>query len=107
MRESIYLLRCNPNLSTNVKLVCDSNYNLYLESYDANEQLSDTTYKKFAISPDSFISERMSTFYATLPSSLAFMARQDITSDTVQNIVDNQYDDIYYSGPRETADTRY
>ena len=56
MRESVYLLRCNPNLSTNVKLVCDSNYNLYLESYDANEQLSDTAYKKFAISPDSFIS---------------------------------------------------
>jgi len=118
MRESIYLLRCNPALSTNVKLVCDSSYNLYLESYDANEQLSNTAYKKFPVSPDSFISERISTFYtnnnntsstnnSNLPSSLAFGARQDITSDTVQTTVDNQYDDLYYSGPRITADTRY
>ena len=49
MNGSISLLRANPSLTTNVKLVVDTSYNLYLESYNSNRELSDKKYKKFLI----------------------------------------------------------
>lgn len=107
MKDSVYLLRANPALTTNIKLVCDSTYNLYLESYSANKELSDNKYKKVLISSDSFISERMAFFYKDLPSNLAFEVKNNIKSDTIQREVDRQYDDIYYSGMRMVEDTRY
>lgn len=107
MRESVYLLRANPALTTNVKLVCDSTYNLYLESYSANKELSSNKYKKFLISSNSFLSERIAYFYKDLPSNIAFDVKNDIKSDTVQLDINNQYDDIYYTGPRAVEDTRY
>lgn len=107
MKESIYLLRSNPSLTTNVKLVCDSSYNLYLESYSANKELSDNKYKKQQISPDSFISERLANFYKDLPSNLAFEVKNTTKSDAIQTDINLQYDDIYYSGMRIVEDTRY
>lgn len=107
MKESIYLLRANPSLTTNVKLVCDSSYNLYLESYSANKELSDNKYKKVLISSDSFISERLANFYKDLPSNLAFEVKNTIKSDTIQKDINLQYDDTYYSGMRMVEDTRY
>ena len=55
MNESIYLLRSNPALSTNIKLVVDTQYNLYFESYSASPELSDQKYKKFQINSTSFL----------------------------------------------------
>lgn len=107
MRESMYLLRANPALTTNIKLMCDSSYNLYLESYSANKELSNNKYKKFLISSNSFLSERIAYFYKDLPSELAFEVKNSIKSDNVQNDINNQYDDIYYTGPRAVEDTRY
>lgn len=107
MKKSIYLVRTNPALTTNVKLVCDTSYNLYLESYSSNLELSDNKYKKVLISSDSFISERISTFYKDLPSSLAFEVRQNSKSDTITNNLNDQIDDIYFSGMRMVEDTRY
>lgn len=107
MKKSVYLLRTNPLLTTNVKLICDTDYNLYLESYNTNSELSNSKYKKVLISSDSFISERIATFYTDLPSSIAFDIRQNAKSDTVQTSLNLQYDDIYMSGPRQVEDTRY
>lgn len=107
MNGSISLLRANPALTTNVKIVVDSSYNLYLESYSANLELSNKKYKKYLINSDVFISERIASFYKNLPSDIAFDVKNDIKSDTIQNTYLNQYDDIYYSGPRNVEDTRY
>lgn len=104
---SISLLRANPKLTTNYKLVVDRKYNLYLESYNTNTELADKRFKKFLINSESFISQRLAAFYNGLPTDLAFDIRNDIKSDTIQNNYNNQYDDIYYSGPRQIEDTRY
>ncbi|MFK5173556.1 hypothetical protein ACI3QN_13665, partial [Propionibacterium freudenreichii] len=77
----------------------DTKYNLYLESYSSNIELSDRKYKKFQISSDVFLSERYAKFYQGLPAYLAFDVRNDIKSDSIQSMYGNQYDDIYYSGP--------
>jgi hypothetical protein len=107
MNGSISLLRANPALTTNVKLMVDSEYNLYLESYSANRELSDKKYKKYLITTDSFLSQRIASFYKGLPANIAFDVKNDIKSDVIQSNYNNQFDDIYYSGARAVEDTRY
>lgn len=107
MNGSISLLRANPALTTNVKLVVDTQYNLYLESYSANRELSDKKFKKFQITADSFLSQRIASFYAGMPTDIAFDVKNDIQPDVIQVEYNNQIDDIYYSGGRTVEDTRY
>ena len=60
---SFGLVRTNPKLSTNVKLVCDSNYGLTLESFDANPELSDKQFKGIRVSPDTDYAFDLYRFY--------------------------------------------
>lgn len=107
MNGSISLLRANPALTTNCKIVVDTRYNLYLESYNTNRELSDKQFKKFQITTDSFLSQRIASFYKGLPTDIAFDVKNDIHSDIIQSEYNNQFDDIYYSGARNVEDTRY
>lgn len=107
MNGSISLLRANPALTTNIKLVVDTEYNLYFESYSVNRELSDKQFKKFQITSDSFLSQRIATFYKGLPTDIAFAVKNDIQSDVIQDDYNNQFDDTYYSGARNVEDTRY
>lgn len=106
-KGSISLLRTNPLLTTNVKLVVDSQYNLYLESYDTNAELSDKKFKKYLINYDAFLSQKIASFYKNTPTDIAFDVRNLTNSDNIQLDYNNQFDDIYYSGPRAVGDTRY
>lgn len=106
-KGSISLVRANPALTTNVKLVVDTNYNLYLESYNSNPELSDKRFKKYLITANSFLSQRIASFYKDIPTDIAFEVRNLTQSDAIQVDYDYQYDDLYYSGPRNVEDTRY
>jgi hypothetical protein len=106
-KGSISLVRANPALTTNVKLVVDTQYNLYLESYSSNPELSDKRFKKFLINHNSFLSQRIASFYKDIPTDIAFEVRNLTQSDAIQINYDLQYDDLYYSGPRNVEDTRY
>ena len=46
-KTSFGILRTNPKLTSNVKLISDSNDTLYLESFSANSELSKSKYKGF------------------------------------------------------------
>jgi hypothetical protein len=46
---SFQLLRTNPKLTTNVKLVVNSDGKLFLDSFDANSQISASEFKAFEI----------------------------------------------------------
>ena len=52
INKSFQLLRTNPALTTNIKLVVSSDYKLYLESFDTNKQLSDQKFKHVTINID-------------------------------------------------------
>jgi hypothetical protein len=52
-KTSFGLLRTNPRLTTNVKVVVDSKDVLYLESFDATRELSKSKYKGFKVSSNS------------------------------------------------------
>lgn len=106
-KGSISLVRANPALTTNVKLVVDTNYNLYLESYNSNPELSDKRFKKYMITVNSFLSQRIASFYKDIPTDIAFEVSNLTQSDAIQIDYDIQFDDLYYSGPRNVQDTRY
>lgn len=57
------LLRTNPKLSTNVKLVVDSDDRIFMDSFDANQSLADSKYKRYELSPESRYSYDLSRFY--------------------------------------------
>ena len=52
INKTFQLLRTNPALTTNVKLVVSSDNKLYLESFDTNTQLADQKYKHYQISKE-------------------------------------------------------
>lgn len=107
MSNTVSLIRTNVALTSNVKIIVDSVYNLYLESYNSNNELADRKYKKFLINENDFLSERYSKFYRNLPIDLAFEVKNTIKPDSVQTNFDNQIDDIYINGPRQISDNTY
>src|ERR1035437_9661924 len=98
INKSFQLLRTNPALTTNVKLVVSSDYKLYLESFDTNKQLSDQKFKHYPIAKSNLYEEQIIKFYDGLSSQIAFDIKYDSDNSTVFNTYDHQFDDIYWSG---------
>ena len=70
--KSFSLLRTNVGLTTNVKIVCDSSYNLYLESIDSVPELSSDRFKKFMFNKNNFFDELVPYFFKDFPSDTAY-----------------------------------
>jgi len=107
INNSFQLIRTNPALTTNVKLVVSSDYKLYLESFDTNKQLSDQKFKHFSIKKNNLYEDQIIKFYGGLSSQLAFDVKYDSDNSTVFNAYNNQFDDIYWSGAKSVEDTWY
>ena len=48
--ETFMLIRTNPKLTGNIKLVVDSEYKLYLDTFKVSSVLNDRRYRKYPIS---------------------------------------------------------
>ena len=95
---SFGLLRTNPVLTTNVKVVVDSNESIYMDSIDANSTLSNSAFKKFSINPEGKYSQDLSIFYKTVPNSIKYdVLRQDSDLSVYGNYA-KQYEDQYQYG---------
>ena len=104
INKSFQLLRTNPALTTNVKLVVSSDSTLYLESFNTNTQLSDNKYKHFKILKTQLYEEQIVNFYKGIPSQLAFDVKYDSDNTTVFKTYDKQFDDMYWSGAKSIED---
>lgn len=107
INKSFQLLRTNPALTTNVKLVVSSDYKLYLESFDTNSQLSNQKFKHFSLTKNNFYEEQIIKFYNGLSSQLAFEVKYDLDQSSVFTTYDKQFDDIYWSGAKSVEDNWY
>jgi len=107
INKSFQLLRTDTALTTNIKLVVDSNYKLYLESFDTNKQLSDQKFKHFLISKNNLYEEQVIKFYDGLSSQLAFDVKYDSDVTNVFSTYNQQFDDIYWSGAKSVEDNWY
>lgn len=105
--KSFYILRANPALSGNVKLVIDSKYNLYLESFNSNKVLQNKRFKHFGIRPEEYWKETIFNFFENIEAKTVFeVSNIDDKSDTYTNY-QYQFDDIYFSGASRVEDNYY
>lgn len=98
--KSFGLLRTNVALTTNIKIVVDSNYKLSLDSIESDPSLSLDKFKKVSFIKDNYYDELIPFFYKDLPSDVAFKVKYDNDSDTMSNNFAYQYDELYNYGAR-------
>ena len=106
---SFCLTRTNVKLSTNVKLVVDDLGNLYLDSFSANSELSNSAYKGFKIDPSSSYNEDICRFYGhgKFPKNLAYEVYQDYDSTKVLDDYCKQYEMFYSYGTEWIVSDRF
>ena len=107
---SFQLVRTNPKLTGNVKLTIDSNDHMWLNSIDANEELSKALYKRFAVDPTVSLPGNMFSFFdnGTTPSEIVFELNELFDSTKTSTDFKDQYDfDNYFSGVNYLTSRRY
>lgn len=104
--KSFALLRTNVGLTTNIKVMVDSQYNLSLDSIESNEQLSIDKLKKVKFSKTNYYDELISYFYKNIPSEIAFQIKFDNDLEVMSDDFSQQYDEIYQYGARNIIDNK-
>ena len=94
------LLRTNPKLSTNAKIVANSSNQIFLESIDATKELASVEYKRWALNPSGDYSQDLYKFYKNsfTPADLMYATRKDYSDFTVQDSFDKQIEEVYHYG---------
>src|SRR6056297_829857 len=107
--KSFQLLRTNPALTGNVKVVVDSEYKLYLETYNSIPELTAPRYKHYIINEEDKYDISVSNFFEKTPTDLVFAVRdkEDVYSDIMYSTYINQYDAIYFAGATNIDDQWY
>ena len=99
--QSFALLRTNPKLSGNNKIVVTEGGEIYLETIDANTQLASSKYKKKRLSKDGDYSFDLPKFYndTATPYDLIYDVKRDVPNDlTAFSDYEFQYEDTYRYG---------
>ena len=93
------ILRTNPKLTTNVKLVLTDD-NMYLESIDASSLLSGSRYKKFLIKETGSYSYDVSKFWnsTSTPLELAFQTKREYSDFSILDSYEKQFEETYCYG---------
>ena len=94
------LLRTNPKLSTNAKLVVNSSGKMFIESIEATKELASVEYKKFAVNKDARWSEDLSRFFmqSKTPADQIYLQKESYSNLTVQDTFENQIEEDYHYG---------
>ena len=104
------LVRTNPKLTGNVKLVVDSSQNLYFESIEANAELAKDKYKAYPIDPTSHHDSNLYRFFSNgnTPESIVFSVKTNVALDSTSSNFADQYDfSEYFAGARYCISKNY
>ena len=93
------ILRTNPKISSNIKVVVEDN-NMYLESFDASTELADSKFKKYVIKPSGDYSYDVSAFWSlnNTPLELAYHVKKNHSDFEVLDSYDKQFEKTYIYG---------
>ena len=107
-KASYSIVRTNPKLTGNVKLVSNG-LDLYLESFSANTELSSSTFKAFKISGEDTYDRDVWKFFqgGRFPAKLAYEAFQEFQDVSVLSQYQNQFEMFYSAGTRSIASNSY
>jgi len=103
--KSFGLLRTNPKLTTNAKIVVDSSDNIFLSSFSATKQLSSSEFKRFKLSGLGLYSMDLSRFYGNVPMTERFEVMRKFSDITSYNEYSKQFENQYNYGA-EFNDTK-
>ena len=104
--NSFGILRTNVGLTTNIKIMIDSMYNLSLDSIESNERLAIDKFKNVSFIKTNYYDELIPYFYKELPSETAFQIKYENDNDTMADDFRNQYDELYQYGARNIIDNK-
>jgi hypothetical protein len=107
---SFGLVRTNPKLTGNVKLTVDSNQDIWLNSIDAEKELSDDRYKKYRIGKNASYASDLNRFFdlGNTPPELVFsLYQQDTQYTSSKRNFSEQYDKFYQYGVTELKSKFY
>ena len=107
-KASYGIVRTNPKLTGNVKLVSNGE-DLYLESFNANTELSAASFKAFKISGKDTYDRDVWKFFqgGKFPAQLAYEVFQEYQDVAVLSQYQNQYEMFYSAGARSVASASY
>ena len=105
--KSFALLRTNPKLTSNVKLIVDSAGDIFLGSFKSNKILSQVAYQKFAISEGGTFSFDVAKFYKNLPNTDKYSVWRKFSDITPYADYEYQYEDQYNFGASFNATKLY
>ena len=107
-KASYSIIRTNPKLTGNVKLVSNGE-DLYLESFSANTQLATSTFKAFKLSGKETYDTDVFKFFqlGKFPTDLAYEVFQEYQDVSVLSQYQNQYEMFYSAGTRSVASEAY
>lgn len=98
--KSQVVLRTNPDLTSNVKLVIDSDGSLYLDSISANRVLANKRYKKYSLDQNGHYAYDLAKFYKDTPIDRAFETLRMDSDNSVYRDYEKQYEEQYQYGAR-------
>lgn len=105
---SYALLRTNPKLTGNVKVVVDSNSNLYLDTFKISDALSERKYRHISVGSSTYYGKSLMTKFKDLPSSEFYKIPDSCYSlFTPAQTYKNEYFDVYNSGVSTNSDELY
>ena len=104
--NSFAILRTNVGLTTNIKIMIDSNYSLSLDSIESNNDLCSDKFKKVKFNKKNYYDELISFFYKNLPSDIAYQIKYDNDVETMSDTFSKQYDELYQYGARNIIDNK-
>ena len=107
---SFQLLRTNPKLTSNIKLVVDGSDNLYLNAIPADAELAKDQYQKYSVDITKSHEFNVFNFYnkGKTPSKIAFKLGSTITQTVTARDLKNQFDfDFYTSGAKYLKSKQY
>ncbi len=100
-KTSFGILRTNPKLTSNIKLISDSKDRLFLESFNANSELSKSKYKGYPVSSNSDYYFDVYRFYnqsSTITNQTAFELFQRDDTNSIKELYGLQFDQFYAYG---------
>lgn len=104
--KSHAILRTNVALTTNAKIMVDSEYRLYVDAIISNAELSSNQYKKKEFNKDNYLDELIPFFFKETPSDIAYFIRDDDDNKNVAKSFSNQFDDTYQYGARNIIENK-
>ena len=97
-KSTFALLRTNPKLTANVKLVTNSEGQIFLSAFAANKTLSGAQYQKFELSSSGSYSTDLAKFFRKVPNVEAYETFRRFSDVTPYNQYRYQYENQYNYG---------